>query len=121
LAEGLDVIAKRMIPPRPGAASSASRGTAFIDSDGGVGVCSTRILLGPDALAMRLHLHRFLRLRGGRRFGRLLREGAGMYHETPEVHLTTLAIGILYIDTTKDTLASPASRGRVLGTAGFFE
>jgi hypothetical protein len=44
-----------------------------------------------------------------------------MYHEKPEVHLTTLAIGILYIDTTKDTLASPASRGLVLGTAGFFE
>jgi hypothetical protein len=41
-----------------------------------------------------------------------------MYHEKPEVHLTTLAIGILYIDTTKDTLASPASRGLVLGTEG---
>jgi hypothetical protein len=92
-----------------------------MDRNGGFGVCSTRILLGRDVLAMCLHLHRVLGLRGGRCFGLLLRERSRMSNEKPELCLTTMAIRILHVDATEDTSASPAAGCLVLGTAGFFE
>src|SRR5262245_33130777 len=71
LAERLDAVAERMIPPELGPAPPASRGTACIDGPRGLRGGGTRIRLRRHTLPMRVYLLCFLRsCRGrGRRLG----------------------------------------------------
>ena len=102
-----DILLQVLYPPEsPGTVITDAKfpGTPFINRNGGFGVSSTRIVLGCNLLAMRLHLHRFLGLCGGRCCRLLLRRGAGIHYKEPEIRLPTLAIRILHLDTPEDTL-----------------
>jgi hypothetical protein len=109
-----------MIPPELWPAAPTSRGTAFIDGNGGLCVGDTRIRLRRNALPMHFHLHRFFGLGRGRCLGFLLREGTGMHDEKPSLCLMAVSVRILDVDVTQDTLAPPAPWRLLLGAPWFF-
>jgi Transposase IS116/IS110/IS902 family len=105
----LDTLGEGRRAPGPRPAATAAWGAAGIDGNHGFGISGTRILLHGYMLDRRGDPLGFLGVRRRRGRGLLLRQRAGMDHDTSASLLHGVAVRVLDLHTAPDPLAPPAS------------